>query len=91
MAPPLRMMAVRRLNADLDDGRSLLLTCRSGVYEEVVQAGGVLTSAAAVELQSLPFEAAARCLQHTARPLRGPAGAAHHALAPRDRALAVEP
>jgi hypothetical protein len=74
MAPPLRTMAVRRLNADLDDGRSLLLTCRTGVYEEVVQAGDVLTSAAAVELQSLPFEAAARHLQRTARPVRSPQG-----------------
>lgn len=71
---PLRTTALRRLNADLDDGRPVLLTCRSDVYAEVVRAGDVLTSAAVVELQALPFETATRYLLRTARPVRGADG-----------------
>jgi hypothetical protein len=71
---PLRTTALRRLNADLDDGRPVLLTCRSDVYADVVRAGDVLTSAAVVELQALPFEIATRYLLRTARPVRGADG-----------------
>ncbi|MEV0172055.1 NACHT domain-containing protein [Streptomyces sp. NPDC050803] len=74
MPPPLRTAAVRRLNAELDTGAPLLLTCRSAVYAEVVEAGDVLTAAAVVELQPLGFDEAADFLLRTARPVRGPAG-----------------
>ncbi|MGW7087439.1 NACHT domain-containing protein [Streptomyces sp. NPDC054871] len=71
----LRTRAVWRLNTELDAGDPLFLTCRSGVYSDVVEAGDVLTSAAVVELQPLGFEVAAGYLTRTARPVRGPAGA----------------
>ncbi|MET9560806.1 NACHT domain-containing protein [Streptomyces tauricus] len=74
MAPPLRTAAVRRLNADLDDGRPLLMTCRTAVYADVVRSSDVFTSAAVVELQPLGFETAAAHLLRTARPVRGPGG-----------------
>ncbi|MGW6014873.1 NACHT domain-containing protein [Streptomyces sp. NPDC055210] len=74
MAPPLRTAAVRRLNTDLDDGRPLLMTCRSAVYADVVRSSDVFTSAAVVELQPLGFETAAAHLLRTARPVRGPGG-----------------
>ncbi|MGI5373551.1 NACHT domain-containing protein [Streptomyces sp. CA-251387] len=74
MPAPLRTPAVWRLNTELDTGSPLLLTCRSTVYAEVVEAGDVLTSAAVVELQPLGFEEAARYLVRTARPVRGPDG-----------------
>ncbi len=75
MPAPLRTRAVWRLNTELDAGAPLLLTCRSAVYAEIVEAGDVLTSAAVVELQPLGFEEAARFLVRTARPVRGPGGA----------------
>ncbi|MCQ4208636.1 NACHT domain-containing protein [Streptomyces longispororuber] len=74
MPEPLRAAAVWRLNTELDAGAPLLLTCRSTVFAEVVEAGDVLTSAAVVELQPLRFEEAAEYLVRTARPLRGPHG-----------------
>ncbi|MFD0308714.1 NACHT domain-containing protein [Streptomyces sp. NPDC127119] len=74
MAPPLRTAAVRRLNTDLDDGRPLLMTCRSAVYADVVRSSDVFTSAAVVELRPLGFETAAAHLLRTARPVRGPGG-----------------
>ncbi|MGP4052061.1 NACHT domain-containing protein [Streptomyces sp. 2A115] len=74
MPAPLRTKAVWRLNTELDTDSPLLLTCRSTVYSEVVEAGDVLTSAAVVELQPLGFEEAARFLVRTARPVRGPGG-----------------
>ncbi|MFF1713458.1 NACHT domain-containing protein [Streptomyces sp. NPDC058268] len=72
---PSRTRAIWRLNTELDAGDPLFLTCRSGVYSDVVEAGDVLTSAAVVELQPLGFEEAAGYLTRTARPVRGPGGA----------------
>ncbi|MGI5401302.1 NACHT domain-containing protein [Streptomyces sp. CA-135486] len=74
LAAPLRAHAVRRLNAELDPGSPVLLTCRTQVYGEVVEAGDIFTSAAVVELQPLSFEEASRYLVRTARPLRGSDG-----------------
>lgn len=74
LAAPLRAHAVRRLNAELDPGSPVLLTCRTQVYGEVVEAGDVFTSAAVVELQPLSFKEASRYLVRTARPLRASDG-----------------
>ncbi|MER5757416.1 NACHT domain-containing protein [Streptomyces sp. NPDC002088] len=71
---PLQAHAVRRLNAELDAGAPVLLTCRTGVYTDVVERGDVFTLAAVVELQPLTFEDIRNYLQRTARAARGPDG-----------------
>lgn len=71
---PLRAQAVQRLNAELDPGDPVLLTCRTEVYAREVETGDVFTSAAAVELQPVSFEDASTYLIRTARPVRGAEG-----------------
>ncbi|MER6958202.1 NACHT domain-containing protein [Streptomyces sp. NPDC000618] len=71
---PLRAQAVRRLNAELDPGSPILLTCRTQVYAEEVETGDVFTSAAVAELQPLSFDDAGAYLVRTARPVRGADG-----------------
>ncbi|ANP52086.1 hypothetical protein AVL59_23205 [Streptomyces griseochromogenes] len=66
--------ALRRLNAELDPGEPVLLTCRTAAYTKAVESGNVLTSAAVVELRPLTFEAASAYLTRTARPVRGADG-----------------
>lgn len=63
--------ALRRLNAELDPGERVLLTCRTEAYAKAVEAGDVFTAAAVVELRPLSFEAACAYLVRTARPVRG--------------------
>ncbi|MFI2077570.1 NACHT domain-containing protein [Streptomyces triculaminicus] len=71
---PLRAQAVQRLNAELDPGDPVLLTCRTEVYASEVETGDVFTAASAVELQPLSFEDASAYLIRTARPVRGAEG-----------------
>lgn len=68
----LQAHAVRRLNAEVDAGAPVLLTCRTQVYADVVENGDVFTAAAVVELQPLTFEDTSAYLLRTARPARGP-------------------
>ncbi|MET8454055.1 NACHT domain-containing protein [Streptomyces sp. NPDC005209] len=67
-------MALHRLNAELDAGEPVLLTCRTAAYTKAVETGDVLTAASVVELQPLTFEAASAYLTRTARPMRGTGG-----------------
>ncbi|MGW8396093.1 NACHT domain-containing protein [Streptomyces lydicus] len=71
---PLRAQAVHRLNAELDPGSPILLTCRTQVYADEVESGDVFTAAAVAELQPLSFDDAGAYLVRTARPVRGPEG-----------------
>ncbi|MBG7704672.1 NACHT domain-containing protein [Streptomyces sp. MC1] len=66
--------ALHRLNADLNAGEPVLLTCRTAAYAKAVETGDVLTAAAVVELRPLAFEAASAYLVRTARPVRGADG-----------------
>ncbi|MCF3136973.1 NACHT domain-containing protein [Streptomyces olivochromogenes] len=66
--------ALRQLNAELDPGQGVLLTCRTAAYTKAVETGDVLTSAAVVELRPLTFEVAGSYLARTARPVRGAGG-----------------
>jgi hypothetical protein len=68
---PLRTQAMHRLNAELDPGSPVLLTCRTQIYAAEVESGDVFTSAAVVELQPLSFDDACAYLVRTARPVRG--------------------
>ncbi|MDQ0830810.1 hypothetical protein QF032_002654 [Streptomyces achromogenes] len=68
---PLRAQAMHRLNAELDPGSPVLLTCRTQIYAEGVESGDVFTSAAVAELRPLPFDDACAYLVRTARPVRG--------------------
>jgi hypothetical protein len=72
--PPLRPQAVGRLNAELDPGSPVLITCRTHVYADVIEDGDVFTAAPVVELQPLTFQDASAYLLRTARPVRGPDG-----------------
>ncbi|WP_329359159.1 NACHT domain-containing protein [Streptomyces sp. NBC_01483] len=74
MPEQLQGAALRRLNAELDAGSPLLLTCRTGVYEQAVVTGDVFTSAAVAELRPVAFEDAAAYLVRTARRVRGVSG-----------------
>ncbi|MFD9393511.1 NACHT domain-containing protein [Streptomyces sp. NPDC060000] len=71
---PLRAQAVHRLNAELDPGSPILLTCRTQVYADEVETGDVFTAAAVAELQPLSFDDAGAYLIRTARPVRGTDG-----------------
>ncbi|MEU1597041.1 hypothetical protein ABZ468_30360 [Streptomyces sp. NPDC005708] len=53
---PMQAHAIRRLNAELDTGTPILLTCRTQEYADVVEHGDVFTAVAVVELQPLPIE-----------------------------------
>ncbi|MGW3209039.1 NACHT domain-containing protein [Streptomyces sp. NPDC001135] len=66
--------ALRRLNAELDAGEPVLLTCRTAAYTKAVETGDVLTAATVVELLPLTFETASTYLARTARPVRGAGG-----------------
>ncbi|MGW7385463.1 NACHT domain-containing protein [Streptomyces sp. NPDC054794] len=66
--------AMHRLNAELDAGQPVLLTCRTAAYTKAVETGDVLTAAAVVELRPLTFEVASAYLVKTARPVRGTDG-----------------
>jgi hypothetical protein len=65
---PLQAHAMRGLNAELDPGDPVLLTCRTQVYAAVAEIGDVFTASAVVELQPLAFEEAGAHLVRTARP-----------------------
>ncbi|MGH3808741.1 MAG: NACHT domain-containing protein [Pseudonocardiaceae bacterium] len=67
-------MAVRRLNAELDEDAPILVTCRTEAYAEIVASCDVLTSTLAVELLPLTLEESGRYLERTARRLPTGAG-----------------
>jgi NACHT domain-containing protein len=66
--------ALRRLNAELDPGEPVLLTCRTQAYATAVETGDVFTAAAVIELRPLTFESVSSYLVRTARPERGEGG-----------------
>ncbi|MGW0581590.1 NACHT domain-containing protein [Streptomyces sp. NPDC002920] len=66
--------ALHRLNAELDPGQGVLLTCRTQTYAKAVETGDVFTQAAVIELQPLAFASASAYLVRTARPVRGADG-----------------
>lgn len=74
MAESLCGAALQRLNAELDPGQSVLLTCRTQTYTKAVESGNVFAQAAVVELQPLSFASASAYLVRTARPVRGAGG-----------------
>ncbi|WP_405568591.1 NACHT domain-containing protein [Streptomyces phaeochromogenes] len=61
-------MALRRLNAELDERLPVLLTCRAGVWAQAVRDGDVLTAAEVVRLRPLNLATAQLYLERTARP-----------------------
>ncbi|MFJ9153385.1 NACHT domain-containing protein [Streptomyces sp. NPDC102270] len=74
MAESLCGAALQRLNAELDPGQSVLLTCRTQTYVKAVESGNVFAQAAVVELQPLAFTSVSAYLVRTARPVRGAGG-----------------
>jgi hypothetical protein len=66
--------ALRRLNAELDAGEPVLLTCRTQEYAKAVETGDVFTAAAVIELQPVTFENVGSYLARTGRPIRGKQG-----------------
>lgn len=62
-------IAVKHLNADLDEDTPVLVTCRTEVYAKIAAScdGDVLTSALAVELLPLTLEESGRYLERTRR------------------------
>ncbi|MFF4603464.1 NACHT domain-containing protein [Streptomyces sp. NPDC001339] len=67
ISEPLRADAMRRLNAALDRDTPVVLTCRTDEYRDTVEAAGVFTAAAVVELQGLSLEELEAYLPRTAR------------------------
>lgn len=65
---PAHEVALRRLNAELDERLRVLLTCRAGVWARAVDDGDVLTAAEVVRLRPLDLATARRYLERTARP-----------------------
>lgn len=72
LPPALYGTAMRRLNAELDDGMPVLVTSRTTAWRRTVAGSDVLTGAEVVELLPLEFAEAKSYLERTARPLRGP-------------------
>ncbi|MFJ2263907.1 NACHT domain-containing protein [Streptomyces sp. NPDC087844] len=65
---PAHEVALRRLNAELDERLPVLLTCRTEVWARAVRSGDVLTAAEVVRMRPLDFATARRYLEDTARP-----------------------
>lgn len=65
---PAHEVALRRLNAELDERLPVLLTCRTEVWARAMRAGDVLTAAEVVRLLPLDLATARRYLESTARP-----------------------
>ncbi|WP_419666989.1 NACHT domain-containing protein [Streptomyces sp. 2-1] len=65
---PAHEVALRRLNAELDERLPVLLTCRTEVWARAMRAGDVLTAAEVVRLRPLDLATARRYLESTARP-----------------------
>ncbi|MEU5689708.1 NACHT domain-containing protein [Streptomyces venezuelae] len=74
LPPALYGTAMRRLNAELDDGMPVLVTSRTTAWRSAVACSDVLTGAEVLELLPLEFAEAKSYLERTARPLRGPDG-----------------
>ncbi|MEV7192218.1 NACHT domain-containing protein [Streptomyces sp. NPDC093510] len=74
LPPALYGTAMRRLNAELDDGMPVLVTSRTTAWRSTVACSDVLTGAEVLELLPLEFGEATSYLERTARPLRGPSG-----------------
>lgn len=72
LPPALYGSAMRRLNAELDDGMPVLVTSRTTAWRSTVACSDVLTGAEVLELLPLEFAEAKSYLERTARPLRGP-------------------
>ncbi|WP_098240239.1 NACHT domain-containing protein [Streptomyces formicae] len=72
LPPALYGTAMRRLNAELDDGMPVLVTSRTTAWRSTVACSDVLTGAEVLELLPLEFAEATSYLERTARPLRGP-------------------
>ncbi|MEU9189613.1 NACHT domain-containing protein [Streptomyces sp. NPDC048484] len=64
---PAHEVALRRLNAELDERLPVLLTCRTEAWTRAVSVGDVLTAADVVQLRPLDFATAHRYLENTAR------------------------
>ncbi|WP_129796610.1 NACHT domain-containing protein [Streptomyces sp. F001] len=62
-----RELALRRLNAELDERLPVLLTCRTAQWASAVRGGDVLTAAEVVRLRPLDFDTARNYLERTAR------------------------
>ncbi|MFD6432622.1 NACHT domain-containing protein [Streptomyces venezuelae] len=86
LPPALYGTAMRRLNAELDDGMPVLVTSRTTAWRSTVAWSDVLTGAEVLELLPLEFDEAKSYLERTARPLRcfGGAGGAGGAGVPGD-------
>ncbi|MET8685411.1 NACHT domain-containing protein [Streptomyces sp. NPDC004732] len=72
LPPALYGTAMRRLNAELDDGMPVLVTSRTTSWRSTVACSDVLTGAEVLELLPLEFAEATSYLERTARPLCGP-------------------
>ncbi|MEV0116901.1 hypothetical protein AB0H77_27275 [Streptomyces sp. NPDC050844] len=72
LPPALYGTAMRRLNAELDDGMPVLVTSRTAAWRSTVACSDVLTGAEVLELLPLEFTEAKSYLERTARPLGGP-------------------
>lgn len=72
LPPALYGTAMRRLNAELDDGMPVLVTSRTTSWHSTVECSDVLTGAEVLELLPLEFAEATSYLERTARPLAGP-------------------
>ncbi|WP_428934265.1 NACHT domain-containing protein [Streptomyces sp. ACT015] len=68
LARPVYALAVRRVNAELDDDLPLLLTGRGEAWAAAVAEGDVLTGADVVELLPLSLSQAGAHLERTSRP-----------------------
>ncbi|MFI1676447.1 NACHT domain-containing protein [Streptomyces sp. NPDC020607] len=72
LPPALYGIAMRRLNAELDDGMPVLVTSRTTAWRTTVACSDVLTGAEVLELLPLEFAESTSYLERTARPVRGP-------------------
>ncbi|MGI5199353.1 NACHT domain-containing protein [Streptomyces sp. CA-288835] len=74
LPPALYGTAMRRLNAELDDGMPVLVTSRTTAWRRAIASSDVLTGAEVLELLALDFAETESYLERTARPVRGPDG-----------------